>query len=136
MGIGSKGEKQEEKTIITDIIHAQEELKAVKEAYGVEEEEKGLYKLMKRYYAHKEAKLQIPLNKKKYILLLVFTGLFGGHRFYAKQYITGVLYLLTFWTGVSFVMSLIDLMVVTPLQADENGMVTLGQKKYVYDREE
>lgn len=138
MGFGSKEKKlsQEEKsTIITDMAKAQDELKAVKAEYGIEEEEKGIYKLISKYYARKERVEQTPIKKKTYILLLIFTGIFGGHRFYSKQYPTAILYLVTCWFGFSFVMSLIDLMIVAPLKADENGIITLGQKKYVYDND-
>lgn len=135
MGLGSKTSKEEEMTIITDIVEAQNELNALKKEYGVEEEDKGIYKIINRYYARKEKVENTPLKKKTYILLLIFTGLFGGHRFYAKQYPSAIAYLLLCWTGVSFVMSLIDLMIVAPLKADESGVITLGQKKYVQDKE-
>lgn len=134
MGLGSNESKEEEKTIITDIIEAQNELNTLKKEYGIEED-KGIYKLINRYYARKERVEKTPLKKKTYILLLVFTGIFGGHRFYAKQYPSAIAYLLLCWTGVSFVMSLIDLMIVAPLKADENGIITLGQKKYVYEKD-
>lgn len=135
MGLGSKTSKEEEMTIITDIVEAQNELNALKKEYGVEEEDKEIYKIINRYYARKEKVENTPLKKKTYILLLIFTGLFGGHRFYAKQYPSAIAYLLLCWTGVSFVMSLIDLMIVAPLKADESGVITLGQKKYVQDKE-
>lgn len=135
MGLGSKTSREEEMTIITDIVEAQNELNALKKEYGVEEEDKGIYKIINRYYARKEKVENTPLKKKTYILLLIFTGLFGGHRFYAKQYPSAIAYLLLCWTGVSFVMSLIDLMIVAPLKADESGVITLGQKKYVQDKE-
>lgn len=135
MGSSSKASKEEEKTIITDIIEAQNELNTLKKEYGMEEEDKGIYKLINRYYARKEKVEKTPLKKKTYILLLIFTGILGGHRFYAKQYPSAIVYLLLCWTGVSFVMSLIDLMIVAPLKADENGIITLGQKKYVYDKD-
>ncbi|MBM6717184.1 TM2 domain-containing protein [Gemmiger formicilis] len=51
--------------------------------------------------------------------------MFGAHRFYAKQWITAVVYLLTCWTGFSFAMTLIDVMVVVPMKTDEKGILYL-----------
>jgi len=41
--------------------------------------------------------------------LCLFAGAFGIHKFYMKEYIVGVLYVLFFWTGIPFILSLIDL---------------------------
>ncbi len=65
------------------------------------------------------------VNKKTYILLAIFTGFMGGHRFYEKRYIVAALYLLFFWTFVPLTMVVIDLMVVIPKQADSEGMIEL-----------
>ncbi|MCF0135115.1 MAG: TM2 domain-containing protein [Lachnospiraceae bacterium] len=57
------------------------------------------------------------------MLLMFFTGAFGGHRFYAKQYGLGVLYLLTCWTGFSLAMTVIDVLEFIPFPVDENGNI-------------
>lgn len=123
--MGTKSKKEDDKTIVSDIIAAQRELDELKREHGIEEEEHGIKKMISNFFDKREALSQVPLNKKKYILLLVFTGIFGGHRFYTKQYPSAILYLLTCWTGFSFAMSLIDLLIVIPKQADENGMFHL-----------
>ena len=117
--------ENEEAVIISEIIAAQHELDQLKTEYGLHKEEKGLKKAITNFFDKKEAMSQIPINKKKYIRLAVFLGLFGAHRFYTKQYTTAIIYLLTCWTGFSLSMTIIDLMVVIPKQADENGNIYL-----------
>lgn len=66
------------------------------------------------------------VSRKKYIRLAISIGWFtGAHRFYAGQKIRGLLYLLFFWTGIPFAMTLIDLMIVLPMKADENGCISI-----------
>ena len=42
------------------------------------------------------------------IVLALILGSFGAHRFYLGQIKLGVLYLLLSWTGISFIVSIID----------------------------
>ena len=42
------------------------------------------------------------------IVLALFLGGFGIHKFYLGQVKTGMMYLLFFWTGVPFLFSIID----------------------------
>ena len=58
----------------------------------------------------------------------MFTGWFGGHRYYEKRYILGVLYTVFFWTGVPLAMAILDAIAVIPLKSDENGMVLLNKR--------
>ena len=117
--------KEDEQRILADIAFAQDELNQLKREYGIEDEEKGLKKLISTVLNKREAREKVPVSKKKYLWLGLLLGIFGGHRFYAKQYITAVLYLLLFWTGISITMTIIDLMIVLPMKADENGNVLL-----------
>jgi len=55
----------------------------------------------------------------------VLTGWMGGHRFYTHQYKTALIYLLTCWTGFPLAMTLVDLMIVIPMQPDDNGKVLI-----------
>lgn len=65
------------------------------------------------------------VDKKKYILLAIFTGWMGGHRFYEKRYLLAAFYLLFCWTLVPLTMVVIDLMIVLPKQADAEGKIEL-----------
>ena len=117
--------KEKGDTVISDIMVAQQELNELKEQHGIQEEEKGLKKAISSFFDKREAQAQIPIKKKTYIWLAVLLGWLGGHRFYTKQYVTAVLYLLTCWTGFSLSMTLIDLMIVLPKKPDENGNIYL-----------
>ena len=63
------------------------------------------------------------MNRKKYLLLALFTGWMGGHRFYARQWVVAVLYLALFWTGFPLAMTIIDLLAAIPKEADKNGNI-------------
>ena len=116
--------KQEEKKLLEDIAYAQAELNELKKEHGIEEEEKGLKKVISWFLDRRDKRKKIPVNRKKYLWLCLI-GLFGAHRFYAKQYVTAVIYLLLFWTGISITMTIIDYMVILPMEADENGYIML-----------
>lgn len=116
--------KQDEKQILADLAVAQAELNELKREHGLEEEEKGIKKLISKLLDKREAREKVPVKKKTY-LWLGLLGIFGAHRFYAKQYVTAVIYLLLFWTGISITMTIIDYMVILPMEADENGYIML-----------
>ena len=117
--------KQEEKKILAEIAFAQDELNQLKKEHGIEDEEKGLKKFITKSFERRENRVKTLISKKIYIILLLFFGVLGIHRFYAKQYPTAILYLLFCWTGLSITMSVIDLMVVIPMQKDENGKILI-----------
>ncbi len=110
---------------ISEFIALQQELSDVKKKYGIEEKEGRLSKLISSFFERRENRQKIQISRKKYLLLAVFTGWFGGHRFYAKHYPTAVLYLVLFWSGFPLAMTIIDLLVAIPMQADEEGMIWL-----------
>ena len=115
---------QERNQLLTDIAMAQAELNELKKEHGIEDEEKGLKRLITKYFDKRESRVKHPVKKKTY-LWLGLLGIFGVHRFYAKHYVLGVVYLLLCWTGISVTMTLIDLMEVAPMEADENGYIML-----------
>ena len=114
--------KEEEKQLIADIAFAQAELNELKKEHGIEDKEKGIKRLISYLLDKRDGREKVLISKKKYLWLCLL-GTFGAHRFYAKQYFTAVLYLVLFWSGISFSMTLIDLMIVAPMKPDENGMI-------------
>lgn len=72
--------------------------------------------------SYKERRVKQPIRKKTYMRLMLL-GIFGGHRFYAKQWTTAVIYLLLCWTGLSIANTIVDLLVVIPMQPDEDGII-------------
>ena len=98
----------------------QQELEETKRKYGVEDEPKQegrVSKSITNFLERREARPKVQVKRKKYM--------FGAHRFYAKQYPMALLYLATCWCGFSIAMTFIDLLIVIPMQPDENGNITL-----------
>lgn len=111
---------------ITDFAVAEDQLAHLREAHGVETDthHNPLWRLVDGAFRYRERRVKQAVRKKTYLWLCLL-GMFGAHRFYAKQWITAVVYLLTCWTGFSFAMTLIDVMVVVPMKTDEKGILYL-----------
>lgn len=106
------------------MIALEQELADLKAQYGIQDRPRWWIRIGD-WLAEKS---QGPRNveRKKYIRLALYCGWFcGAHRFYAGQKILGVLYLLLCWTGIPFAMTLIDLMIVLPMEADGEGMIQI-----------
>jgi len=108
-----------------DYLALQKELDETRKEYGVEVKEGRISRAISGFFERREKREPQPVLRKKYLLLALFTGWMGGHRFYAKQYPTAILYLLFCWTGCPIAMTLIDLMVAIPKEVDEEGRILL-----------
>lgn len=105
----------------------QRELEETKRKYGIvdEPEKEGrISRAISGFFDRRDAREKHLVSKKKYMLLMLL-GIFGAHRFYAKQYVVALFYLATCWLGVSIAMTIIDVLVVIPMQPDENGNILL-----------
>lgn len=118
------GNKKEE-VDVSRMIALEQELHELKKEQGIEEEGGKISRAISGFFERREAKEGRLLKKKTYILLAIFTGWFGGHRFYAKQYPIAILYLILCWSGFGAAMTIIDLLIVIPKEADENGMIRI-----------
>ena len=125
----NKQEKPSEKQLKDDyvaFIKAEEELKQLRIEHGIEDPNEGkISKKITNYFDKRENRELIPINKKKYMIIALLTGWMGGHRFYCKHYKVGLTYLLLFWMGIGMYHTIIDLMIVIPMQPDENGNIFL-----------
>lgn len=118
--------KAEPEVTLGEYLAAQEELRELKKQYGMEDKKEGkISRRISAFFERQEGREPVAVKKKTYIWLAVLTGWFGGHRFYCKHYRVGLLYLLFFWLGIGLYHTIIDLMIVIPMQADEKGMVLL-----------
>lgn len=108
-----------------DYLALQKELDETRKKYGVEVKEGRISRAISNFFDRRESREPSIVVRKKYLLLALFTGWMGGHRFYAKQYPTAILYLLFFWSGFPIAMTLIDLMVAIPKEADAEGKILL-----------
>ncbi len=117
--------KKDEKVNFDDYLALQKELDETRQKYGVEVKEGKVSRAISNFFDKREARELHSVSRKKYLILALLTGWMGGHRFYARQYPTAIFYLLLFWTGFPFAMTLIDLMIAIPKEADENGNILM-----------
>ena len=123
-----KSRKKEERLTpeeLEEYMALVQELDELKAQRGEAQPEGRVSRAISGFFDRREAREKQVLNKKKYILLAVFTGWMGGHRFYARQWPTAIFYLLFFWCGFPLAMTIIDLMIVIPMKANENGNLLL-----------
>lgn len=124
--MGKKNNLNEKNDVsIDDYLALRKELDETKKKYGVEVKEGRISRAISNFFDRRENREPSVVVRKKYLLLALFTGWMGGHRFYAKQYPTAILYLLLFWSGFPIAMTLIDLMVAIPKEADAEGKILL-----------
>lgn len=58
-------------------------------------------------------------------MLMLFTGWCGGHRWYQGRRVLALLEPLFCWTGIPLILLVTDFMEVFPVQADEEGHITM-----------
>lgn len=65
------------------------------------------------------------VDKRIYVLLTIFLGWCGAHRFLKHRWKLGVFYLLVGWTGLGLAFALVDLLIALSIPKDENGMIEI-----------
>ena len=63
----------------------------------------------------------MEVNKLVYILLALFLGGIGAHKFYEGKYGMGVLYLLFCWTGIPAIAAVVDIIIAAFAATDDRG---------------
>lgn len=124
----TEGKKTEERTLdgaVKDITKIDFEMRDAMEEAGMEPKTYGIWGPIWRWMKKRDERERHPVNKKKYIKLCLLTGWMGGHRFYAKRYYLGTLYLLFFWTLIPVMMAFLDFMEVYPMKEDEQGILMM-----------
>ncbi|MEG0422931.1 MAG: TM2 domain-containing protein [Erysipelotrichaceae bacterium] len=71
----------------------------------------------------KEMRPNNYVNKTTYLLLCLFFGGIGIHKFYSGHIILGLLYLVFCFTYIPIIISLIEFIVACTVNADENGCI-------------
>ncbi len=111
-----------EKTL-TDLDY---EMQAAQRAAGMRENTYGvwgpIWKLMTWYDSKK---VPHTFKRKTYLWLMLFTGWFGGHRWYQGRRYLALFETLFFWTGIPLILLVTDFMEVFPIKADEKGYITM-----------
>ncbi len=52
-----------------------------------------------------------PVNKVALLVITFFLGGLGGHKFYLRKYLQGVIYLLFFWTAIPSLIALVEFII-------------------------
>ena len=65
----------------------------------------------------------MEVNKVIYILLAVFLGSFGIHKFYAGKSFQGIMHILFCWTAIPHILAIISAILTLFRPADENGNI-------------
>lgn len=63
------------------------------------------------------------VNKVLYIVLAIFLGSFGVHKFYARKPVVGLIFLVFCWTAIPHILAIIGAIITLFKPADENGKV-------------
>lgn len=119
----NSGKAKKEEVTMEEYLAAKAELDAVREEYGVRPREGRISRAISEFFNKRDVREQQKVNRKKYLLLALFTGWMGGHRFYARQWVVAALYLVLFWTGFPLAMTIIDLLAAIPREADKDGNI-------------
>ena len=69
------------------------------------------------------------VNKIAYGLIAIFLGWIGIHRFYAG-WLSGIMYLLFFWTGIPWLLGLIEGIIAFTRDDDGYGNIPVEDGKY------
>lgn len=108
------------------MIDAYFERQAAEDAAGKSETTYGFWGKLYRILDYTSKKTpHARVKKSTYLILLVFLGWMGGHRYYEKRYYVGLLYTLFCWSGIPFVMCVIDAMIVIPKKPGEDGLIQM-----------
>ena len=113
---------EDEKTL-TDLDY---ELQAAQRAAGMRENTYGVWGPIWRVMTwYDSRKVPHTFKRRTYLLLMLFTGWFGGHRWYQGRRVLALLETLFFWTGIPLILLVTDFMEVFPIKADEKGYITM-----------
>lgn len=82
-------------------------------------------RLISGFFRRQDERKKVSVNKKKHLLLAIFLGWAGVHRFQAKRWVLGSIYLLTCWSGFSVAMTIVDILEIIPMKPDENGNILI-----------
>lgn len=102
------------------------EMQAAQRAAGMRENTYGVWGPIWRFMTWYDGR-RVPhrFKRKTYLLLMLFTGWCGGHRWYQGRRVLALLETLFCWTGIPLILLVTDFMEVFPVQADEEGHITM-----------
>ena len=113
----------EEGVDIDEYIALQQELNELKKQNGTAEEEKGISRMISKFFERQDAREKVRIRKKTLLWLTFLLGWAGTHRFVLRQPGLGILYLCTCWSGFSISMSIVDWLLYVVMKPDEDGYI-------------
>jgi TM2 domain-containing membrane protein YozV len=108
---------------IDEYVALQQELNELKKQNGTAQEEKGISRMISKFFERQDAREKVRIRKKTLLWLTFLLGWCGGHRFVLRQPGMGTLYLCTCWTGFSLSMSIVDWLQYVVMKPDEDGYI-------------
>jgi TM2 domain-containing membrane protein YozV len=108
---------------IDEYVALQQELNELKKQNGTAQEEKGISRMISKFFERQDAREKVRIRKKTLLWLTFLLGWCGGHRFVLRQPGLGTLYLCTCWTGFSLSMSIVDWLQYVVMKPDEDGYI-------------
>lgn len=109
----------------TKMALLEDELHDLEVQYGKEEKLKLWQRLGDWYFHWKEERERHMVNRKTYLLLTIFFGWAGIHRFYEKRWLLGIFYLALSWSGFPIALAMVDFIIALPMKPDENGCIII-----------
>lgn len=100
------------------------ELEELKVQTG-EKKEGRISRMISGFFQRKDARQKVLVSKKTHLLLAIFLGWTGAHRFQTRRWVLGILYLATCWSGFSVAMTIVDILEIIPMKPDENGNILI-----------
>ena len=117
-------QQPQERIDLDEYVALKRELDELEKAQGIQKEGK-ISRMISNFFEKSESKPKIKISKKKHLWTAILLGWAGGHRFQAKQYGLGLLYLATCWSGFSMAMTIVDLLIIIPKPVDEDGCIEI-----------
>ena len=122
---------KEDEVTLKEYLAAQQELEELQKANGLEKEEKGLSRLLSKFFDSTDSRKKHRVKKKTYIILALLLGWCGGHRFYEQRWILALIYfalaviMFPQLVGFPLAMTVIDLCIAIPIPKDEEGYMEI-----------
>ena len=70
------------------------------------------------------------VNKIAYGIIAILIGDFGIHRFYAGKWVSGILYLLFFWTFIPGILGLVEGILALVKEDDGHGNIPVDKDRF------
>ena len=105
------------------LIALEDELHRLKKECGIEEKTSPIKKSIDWIIERISGREPMRVKKLNYCLCALMLGFLGAHQFMVHKWAKGVLYLALSFTGLSFVLSLLDILYAAFLKTDDGTIL-------------